>query len=1159
VQLRKVKTIFINLVIFIGINNLIVGQNIQTNVDRITGMSQQAGNCIIQDNKGFIWIGTYGGLNKYDGYSFKYYLNEAQDSTSLSYEGIAYLYEDHSGYIWVVNNSSQIGLDRYDPRTDQFTHYTFNENDSSSLSNNQIFHIMEDENNRIWICTNNALNQVIPDKEENLNKIHFQRYYYPSSRTESDGTGFSMIHVDRNDRLLLISPDLYYFDLNTKEFIDANLEIDISQATSIVSDNRENLWIGTSENGVIRITYDDSVSGYRLTPCPKLNVFQDDYTFLEMDDQNNLWIGSETKGLFRYDPETDFLEDFPSNKTNAHSMSESSVRSLFIDRTGVLWVGTLSQELCKTDLNRKEFIHYKNIPGNTNSLKGNLIADISGINPEELWVGSRKDGGVSRFIFKNSGEPRVIRYQYDPQNENTIGGDHTLSLEQRKNGDVWIGSAGEIITRIIPGDPDKSNTDVIERFYVKGWTFSIFEDGDSILWGGTWNEGLWRLNETDQTFTKFYHNPEDSQSLIDNIIWAIGEDKNKNLWIGTNGQGLSILSADQKQSDKPRFINYQSEIGNLKSINHNTINVFYQDRNGTMWVGTNGGLNRVVEPDGTDQNNHLHHLEFISYTIQDGLPHNSIVGVLEDEKGNLWISTANGLSMFDFSDSTFVNYYESDGLQGNVFIHNAYFKNSNGRMHFGGSNGFNAFYPKDIRANQFLPQISFTDLKVWNKSVSVGEEVNEDIILPKSINEVEEITLSHENNAFSIEFAALHYAHPEHNKYAYYLERYEDTWVYSENQRSATYTNLNPGVYVFRVRGSNNNGIWNNEGRSLTIKILPPWWETWWFRILLFLIILGVVFLFFYLRTKSLLRQKAALERKVNERTIRLNDLVKELQVKQNDLETSNEELTATLEDLFAQKEQVEKINSELNKTQEELKIVNSQLDQRVQERTSKLVKANQELDRFVYSASHDLSAPLKSIMGLINIAYLERKKVDLINHLKHMETSVNKLENVIQSLTQYSRNSGQEIRKAKFSFNELVNEVLEDTTPLNNNSFSLIKDFDPTQIMNSDFFRLKIIMSNLISNAFKYRKRNYPDAYIKISFQQKDNTSIISVKDNGTGIESKYKSKIFDMFYRASTLSNGSGLGLYIVKETVEKLKGEIKIDSVKHEYTEVTIMLPE
>jgi signal transduction histidine kinase len=313
-----------------------------------------------------------------------------------------------------------------------------------------------------------------------------------------------------------------------------------------------------------------------------------------------------------------------------------------------------------------------------------------------------------------------------------------------------------------------------------------------------------------------------------------------------------------------------------------------------------------------------------------------------------------------------------------------------------------------------------------------------------------------------------------------------------------------------------------------------------------------------YLRVRRLRVKNLELEARVNDRTSQLRGLIKELQQKQNEIETTNEELTSTLEDLVEQKGKVESINDDLKSAHEEVLAINNQLDERVHERTLKLVKANQELDRFVYSASHDLSAPLKSILGLIQLTRLENKNDDLNNHLEHMQKSVVKLEGVINSLTQFSRNMGHAIIKQEFIFDEMINEVLDELKyPFHAEKVKIIKDYNASDFVISDYLRLKIILSNLISNALKYKKTNTPDAYVIISYQKLDGRYNFRIKDNGIGISDENQLKVFDMFFRATLQSNGSGLGLYIVKETVEKLGGKISLESIAGDYTQFSVTL--
>jgi len=355
------------------------------------------------------------------------------------------------------------------------------------------------------------------------------------------------------------------------------------------------------------------------------------------------------------------------------------------------------------------------------------------------------------------------------------------------------------------------------------------------------------------------------------------------------------------------------------------------------------------------------------------------------------------------------------------------------------------------------------------------------------------------------------------------MENFENEWNEVGNQNSATYTSLDPGEYVFRVRGSNNDGLWNDEGAAIRVVITPPFWQTAWFKFLgAFLLVTGV-YLVVYFRVRNLRKINLELEEKVGERTSQLKDLIDELQ-----------------------------------KKQEEIKTINDQLDKRVQERTSKLVNANEQLDRFVYSASHDLSAPLKSILGLIHIAKLEQNTSLLYQYLEHMESSVSKLENVIFHLTQFSRNLSPVIQ-SEFAFKDIVDEVLHDLKYfMSLDNLRIIRKYCERDVIYADFLRLKIILTNLITNAIKYRDRMKTETQISICYKASGNQYIIEVEDNGIGIETKYHDKIFDMFFRGTTSSEGSGLGLFIVKDTVEKLNGHIDLVCEPGIMTRFTITLP-
>lgn len=856
------KKLFVLIWVCFLINLNIRSQSIHAAFDRITikdGLSQSTVNWIMQDNHGFMWFATYGGLNKYDGHNFTTFQHDENDSTSLEVNSIEYVSQDKDGYIWVVNNG-KAGLDRLNPETGKFDHFKHDPNDSTSIGSNTVTYVLQDKAGNIWICTSNGLDLVVYKKDKKDTKIGFRHFINPYG-----GSPITRCYEDTKGNLLLFSNTLSYFDRLKKTFKNSPLPIAISDVIAITEDKKENVYVSTITSGVIKLEWDPVSLTYILGDNSKMNPAPHNRNCLTIDNLGFLWIGTENQGLFRYNPEDDQIIHFTPDKLDFRSISDVNIYSLFIDRSGVLWIGTYSQGLCKYDLYRKNFMLFKSIPGKENTMNGNVISGITSNSSDELWVGSRDGGGINRFVFNGNEEPVVLHYMNNPNDNNSIASNISLCLHQRKNGEVWIGSQGNV-SRMIPEEPGSNKKPAVKRYIMGGWTFEIFEDSKGILWGGTWGSGLWKYNEATDDFVYFTNDPNDPSSVCDNIIWALGEDNHGNLWIGGHEGGLSILPSSEKNSVKPKFIRYIHKKGDPQSLSNNTINAFCQDKTGTMWIGTNEGLCMVNATEKSFKNfTQNKSLRFTAYYKKDGLPSDAVIGLVEGDDGYLWMSTSMGISKFDRTRLIFVNFDEGDGLQSNEFWHYAYYMNPEGRIFFGGANGFNAFYPKDIKPNPFLPHVVFTDLKLFNKSVKVGEKINNQILLTKPIYETQKIVLSHKNNAFTIEFAALHYTQPSKNKFSYILEGFEKKWNTASNQRSVTYTNLNAGKYTFRVKGTNNDGVWGETEATLIIRVRPSWWKTWWFILLMLSSISYLGYKYFKNRIDAEKRDKQILQSKIEE------------------------------------------------------------------------------------------------------------------------------------------------------------------------------------------------------------------------------------------------------------------------------------------------------
>ena len=566
-------------------------------------------------------------------------------------------------------------------------------------------------------------------------------------------------------------------------------------------------------------------------------------------------------------------------------MSHNNVKAIYQDRTWGLWIGTFGDGLNKLDTQTKNFGHTKSEPRNSNSLSNNYVRSIYEDKSGVLWIGTDY-GGLNKFDRKNN---RFTHYRHDPANPQSLSHDGAFAIHEDQSGTLWIGTdfglnkfnpETETFTHYKhePDNPSSLSSDHI---------IVIYEDRSGVLWVGTNVKGLNKFNRDSETFTHYTSQPNNPKSLSHNGVRSIYEDRSGVLWIGTDGSGLN-----QFDPETETFTHYKNDPYNPNSLSNNVVFSIHEDRLGLLWIGTLAGLNRFDRVNDT----------FTHYTEKNGLPNDVVYGILEDDNGDLWLSTNRGLSKLVLSaaegldprSGSFKNYDVNDGVQGDEFNSGAYYKSRSGEMFFGGINGFNSFYPDRIKDNPYVPQIVITDFQIFNKSVPIGtyeDAHSRKSPLQKHISATKEIALSYKENVFSFEFAALHYAAQENNQYAYMMEGFDKAWIYAGNERKATYTNLDPGEYVFRVKGSNNDGVWNEEGTTIGIVITPPFWQIWWFRASLIFSVLMSAFIWHKRRLKKLEVKKKALEiqvEKEREATEALQNALSEVERLKNRLQAEN-------------------------------------------------------------------------------------------------------------------------------------------------------------------------------------------------------------------------------------------------------------------------------
>jgi ligand-binding sensor domain-containing protein/methyl-accepting chemotaxis protein len=817
------------------------------------GLSNNYTISIFVDSYGYLWTGSQNnGINKYDGYNVKFYKYNSKDSTTINNNTISYISEDKDRNIWI---STQLGLNLYNRELETFTSVP-------SLTGNVIggFYIHKDGN--IYLTT--ETNFILYSPKNHTKKILATK----SSDFKLDFFNGTILLYDENLLLVGTQLGLYSYDIVNQTFIKvtnssiAGQNIENLKVLALCKDNSGRIWAGTNSNGLFLLNYDSKISkqpvfikNYTHNPDNPNSLKSDVIGSLESDNNGLLWIGEDGLSILdlkTFDVNKPVFHTMKTDPLDIYSITSNAIIKIYKDNEGTVWVGTkdgldyynplmFKFSLIKNNPNIKNGINSKSI--NTIFEEGNY-----------LWIGTIN--GLNRFDKANN---KWEFFVHDEKNSKSIGAN-----------DVW----------------------------------AIYRDSKNRLWVGAWGGGLNLFDDKTKTFTRFMNNPNNPASLSNNNIRGITEDKNGTLWVASMGGGLnrfdvesktfkcytstgenknistnwtkSVLETDENEiwiatSDGLDVLNKQTEQfshfkydqNNPNSISNNKILCFRKDSKNNIWVGTEYGLNRYNREDKS----------FTRFTEEDGLCNNVVQGICDDNNGNLWISTNKGLSEFENAVNkpkklVFKNYYKDDGLQGNDFTSRAFFKGKDGTLYFGGPYGLTFFDPTKITTNPNKPKVVLTELWLLNKPVEIGTKNSP---LTKNLSFTDKITLRYDQNIIRIDYAYLNFIVSEKNQYAYQMEGFDKDWNYVDNQKFATYTNLDPGNYTFKVKAANNDGLWNDEGTSIQITIHPPWWATIWFRFLVLAIIIGLITLFISYRTKRLKQNQKILEDKVTEATGKVN------------------------------------------------------------------------------------------------------------------------------------------------------------------------------------------------------------------------------------------------------------------------------------------------
>lgn len=853
------------------------------------GLPQNTVFCILQDSRGFLWVGTENGLCRYDGYSFKPFQNDPGDPFSLSHNRVNAIFEDRLGTLWIGTES---GLNKFDRRRERFTRYKHDpENPGLKLSNDNIRAIFEDHSGVLWIGTDGG----------GLNKFNRENQTFttykpnPPAWIESSGTAepdqykITSILQDSNDELWVGTYDgLYTFNPKNEKFkrwdippVNSNKTCS-DQITTIYEDPSKVLWFGTKDGRLLRFNREKQRFNL-LRYDTEIPLCQGEFPVLSIyeDTSGDFWVGVYNHGLYKSGPQKKTFNNYREQPWVPNGLSSNHIHTIYQDKGGIIWIGT-DDGLNKLDKKKNEFAHWTTEPGNKNSLSDNNVWTIYKDKTGILWIGT--DKGLNRFDRETG---TFIHYTHDPKKTNTLNHNTVMAICEDHKGVLWLGTRGGGInqldkktgkfTSFLP-PPDyepppgiSKNLSSVSNINI----ISILEDHQQIIWLASQEGGLNKFDRETETFTHYMpdqNNP--TRSLSHRYVSSIFEDKTGVLWVGTQA-GLNEFNRETET-----FKHYKNDINDAKSLSDDFVSAIYEDRSRTLWVGTYyGGLNKLE-----DRKKGI----FKHFRKKDGLPNDTINGILEDEVGNLWLSTVNGLSKFDPQKEEFKNYYASDGLQSNEFNGGACFKANDGEMFFGGVNGFSAFYPSRIKNNPYQPPVVITNFLVFNRPY-----------LDTSITEEKEVILSYRESVFSIEFSALDFSIPGKNQYKHKMEGVDPDWVHrSAKQRVVDYTKLNPGKYVFRVKGTNNDGIGSDKEALLKITITPPFWQTWWFQILLVILVILMILTIYRLRTNRL-REKIAEQKRIQDILKQSHD---EMEMAKNLAElrhAENEKLLSAISSIF--------------------------------------------------------------------------------------------------------------------------------------------------------------------------------------------------------------------------------------------------------------------
>jgi signal transduction histidine kinase/ligand-binding sensor domain-containing protein len=1053
--------------LFYGIN-FISGQSL--NFDHYSvenGISQSEIICIRQDSEGYIWIGTQNGLNRFDGYTFEKYFYDPSDNHTISSNWIFDIAEDPDGGIWLGTKG---GLNKFDKRTGRFI--VVNHRDTNSIiRDNFVYGIVADETS-VYINTPPV-----------LTILNYKAGTLETFRDDFDYDGalydIGIPIIKDSEGLIWLGSHHGLSCFNTREKQFTNF-LQNEHVTALYEDNQGNIMIGTVNGLNIYNKETKQIKRYSSLNDNSVDLGRNFIHSICQDYTGAIWIGTEGAGLnkmiFKKDGSVE-LNQFRSGAGIRNMLSHDIVYAVFEDNSYNLWIGTIAG-VDKTDLKKKNFRIYKR-SNNLGSidLLDNIIASVYKDKSGRLWIGNWGKG----LNILNQRTDEVIHYSSEFPGKMHIPENHVHVIFEDSESLVWLGTRDGVCIynnntgQFIPVQ-DYFRTEAFNLFD-NNRVYCMIEDSNGKIWIGTGN-GINILDKKTKQASSLKAGNEGPLTISSNLVYSLLEDTDRNIWIATSNGLDRYIPGENKMY---HYVNNPASTNTL--IDNFTISLC-EDYLGNIWIGTSSGVNVFNKTDSV----------FSYYSNNDGLPSNIIYDILEDARNNLWLSTGSGLAMVDPGKDISNNFQVVDELRGKEFNLNAVYKSADGELFFGGIDGMVSFYPDSIRDNNYIPPIRITSFE--KESEAKRQKINV---------YTDEIRLSHEEYSFTIEFSALDYTYPAKNRYAYQMEGISDQWIDIANMRSIHFTNLPPRKYTFNVKGTNNDGVWNDTPTSIQIKILPPWWRSIYAYVSYLISGIILIILIIKRRERNLVNEKRKLEANVLERTA----------------------------EIALQKQKLEELNA--------------------------------EKDKFFSILAHDLKNPfsnLYSMSELISGNYNDLEEEEKVKMLKSINKSAEFIYNLLENLLTWSKSQRGRIEYNPTIFNLTgliqVNINLH-KVPAETKGVILKSDLKDDIQAYGDREMINTVLRNLINNAVKFTDKG---GSVEIFVNKQDEYIEVQVKDEGVGISPENLQKLFhiDVKFKSKGTKGetGTGLGLILCKEFVEKNGGKIRVESKEGEGSSFFFTIP-